>query len=325
MQDLIDNTIQVPKVGFVIPAYNAEKYIQQCIESILSQTYKNIVIAIINDGSTDNTWDIIKKFMINNPYIIRGINSDNHGVMLARFTGITHLNDCDYILFVDADDYLIDKSILNKCVENMKSSDMVCFNAEQNGKPCFRSTYIQHLGRKEALRNILNRKYFDGNMWGSCYKYWYVKKYFQVMMCNNDDYINKAAFINVCNRITVIPDIGYYYRINNESQTHTEIKESDYMFYKHASLFCQDIIQHYPEFKEETDYFESWVLLWLVTGMNKTNASQKLNIYKSTMQDFILHSKIYLTNKYFSKKDRLTYLCIRFHIFRILYNIYHKF
>ena len=67
MQDLIDNTIQVPKVGFVIPAYNAEKYIQQCIESILSQTYKNIVIAIINDGSTDNTWDIIKKFMINNP------------------------------------------------------------------------------------------------------------------------------------------------------------------------------------------------------------------------------------------------------------------
>lgn len=319
-----NNIIVPPKVGIMIPAYNAEQYIGECIESILNQTYKNIIIAIVNDGSTDNTWNIIQKYVINTPSVIRGINSVNQGVMQARFTGITHLNDCDYLMFVDADDYLINESIISKCIENMQDADMVCFNAERNGKPYFKQNGIQHISREEGLKNILNREYFDGNLWGACYKYWYVKKFFQVMECNNDDYINKAAFINVCDRITVIPDIGYYYRLNDESQTRQKIKESDYMYYTHVCQFCKDIRQQYPELKAETDYFESWVLLWLVTGMHKNKESQKLDIYKAAMEEFALRTRIYLTNKYFNVKDRLTYLCIRFHVFQILYKIYHK-
>lgn len=324
MQDLADNEIWKNKVGIVIPAYNAEKYIHQCIESILNQTYKNIVIAIVNDGSTDNTWDIIQRYAAYNPSVIRGINSINQGVMSARFTGIMSLNDCDYLLFADADDYFISESIVSKCVENMENADMVCFNAVQNGKPYFKQNGIQHINPKEGLKNILNREYFDGNMWGSCYKYWYVKKYFQVMTCNNDDYVNKAAFIKACNKIIVIPDIGYFYRVNNESQTHQKIRESDYMFYTHVCQFCHEIRQQYPEYKAETEYFESWVLLWLVTGMRKNKESMQLSIYKTAMHEFSKRTKIFLTNKYFCTKDKVTFLCVKLHIFRFLYRVYHK-
>lgn len=314
----------IPKVGIVIPAYNVENYIGECIESILSQTYKNIVIVIVNDGSSDHTWEIIQKYMTNYPFIVKGINSDNKGVMQSRLDGINQLEECGYILFVDADDYLMDNAIIEKCVDNMQESDMVCFNAEQDGKPLFKQNGILNMNRKEGIRNILNHIYFDGNVWGACYKYEYVKKFFRAMECNNDDYINKASFVNACDRITVIPDIGYYYRVNNESQTHRRIKESDYMYYNHVCEFCKKVQQQYPEFKTETEYFESWVLLWFVTGMHKNLESRQLSIYKPAMQEISKHTRIYLTNKYFSTKDRVTYLCIRLNIFNSLYRIYHK-
>lgn len=323
MQDLTNGTIWTFKVGIIIPAFNVENYIEDCLKSIIKQTYKNVAIAVVNDGSTDNTWDVIQKCMAHNPSVIRGIDSDNRGFMQARLTCINQLGDCDYILFVDSDDYLMDCTIIEKCVRHMQDSDMVCFNAEQNGKPYFKQNGVMHMNRKEGIRNILNRRYFDGNMWGGCYRYEYVKEFFEVMECNNDDYVNKSAFINACDQITVIPDIGYYYRVNSESQTHRKVKESDYMFYDHVCSFCKNVLQQYPEFKTEADYFESWVLLWLVTGMHKNKDSKILNIYKAAMQEFYRRSRIYMTNKYFSLKDRITYLCIRLNIFRVLYQIYH--
>ncbi len=64
--------------------------------------------------------------MTNYPFIVKGINSDNKGVMQSRLDGINQLEECGYILFVDADDYLMDNAIIEKCVDNMQESDMVC-------------------------------------------------------------------------------------------------------------------------------------------------------------------------------------------------------
>lgn len=314
----------LPKVGIVIPAFNVERYIGECIESILKQTYENIAIAIVDDGSTDNTWEIIQKYMTGKYSVIRSIKTDNRGVMKARFTCISQLEDCDYILFVDADDYLLDKSIIEKCVEHMKSADMVCFNVINNGKTCFKSNKILHLTKKEGIKNILNRKYLDGNITACCYSYWYVRKNFKVLMCNNDDYVNKAAFVNSCEKIVIIPDVGYYYRVNCESQTHRKIRNADYIYYSHVCEFCADIRKKYPEYGTEADYFESQVLLWLVIGLNKYRELKELKIYKTAMEELSKHNKIYMFNKYFCFKDRITYLCINLHIFGILYKIYHS-
>lgn len=316
--------ISLPMVGIVIPAFNVEKYIGECIESLLRQTYKNIAIAIVNDGSTDNTWNIIQKYAADNPSAIRGINSDNRGFMQARFICINRLDDCDYILFVDADDYLIDNAIIEKCVGYMKNADMVCFNMVRSGKPCFKQDGIRHMDRKDGIKNMLSREFFDGNLCGSCFKYGYVNKYFRVMECNNDDYMNKAAFINACEKITVIPDVGYYYRVNTESQTQRKIREADYLYYRHVCEFCKDLLLQYPEFKIETEYFESWVLLWLASGLQKSRELKYLEIYGIVMDEFSKRSKEYLLNKYFKAKERVTYLCIQLHIFRSLYRIYHR-
>lgn len=96
-------------ISIIIPAYNAEKTIEKCINSIASQSYKNIEIIVINDGSKDNTEEIIKK-MQNNDSRIKVIQQENSGAPVARNHGMTYAKG-KYILFFDSDDILKDKAL----------------------------------------------------------------------------------------------------------------------------------------------------------------------------------------------------------------------
>lgn len=93
-----------PIVSFIIPSYNFANYISVCVQSILNQTYDNIEVIIVNDGSTDNSKEVIDK-IVNEDNRVVAIHKKNEGVSIARNTGIKASNG-DYCVFVDADDYL---------------------------------------------------------------------------------------------------------------------------------------------------------------------------------------------------------------------------
>lgn len=97
-------------ISIIIPCYNAEKTIKRCLESVISQTYKNIEIVIINDGSTDKTDSIIKKYI--NDSRIKYYNRNNHGIGKTRNFGIKEATG-EYITFLDSDDYLPNDAIDN--------------------------------------------------------------------------------------------------------------------------------------------------------------------------------------------------------------------
>lgn len=91
-------------VSIIVPAYNVEKYIGKCVSSILEQTYKNIELIVVNDGSTDNTGNILENIK-NQDNRIHVIHKSNAGVSAARNDGID-ASKGDYIVFVDGDDYI---------------------------------------------------------------------------------------------------------------------------------------------------------------------------------------------------------------------------
>lgn len=113
-------------VSIVVPVYNADKYINRCIKSIINQTYKNIELILVNDGSSDNSLKICKEYEKNYKNI-HVIDSINQGVSHARNLGIKYCHG-DYLLFVDSDDYLDEKTI-EKSVSsiNYNNSDVVVF------------------------------------------------------------------------------------------------------------------------------------------------------------------------------------------------------
>lgn len=97
-------------VSIIVPIYNTAEYVEECIQSVLSQTYKNIELILVNDGSTDGSGDICKRFL----YLpnVQYVEQENQGTTAARRRGVEMAHG-DWILFVDSDDYLLDDAISN--------------------------------------------------------------------------------------------------------------------------------------------------------------------------------------------------------------------
>ena len=102
------------KISIVIPVYNAEKFLRQCLNSVAQQSYKDIEVICINDGSVDRTINIINDFVNNDSRFIC-INKKHSNAGDARNLGLLHCSG-EYVMFLDADDFL-EKDIIKKYVE----------------------------------------------------------------------------------------------------------------------------------------------------------------------------------------------------------------
>lgn len=94
-----------PLISIIVPTYNVEKYIRTCIESILAQTYRNVEVIIVNDGSTDQSLAVISDLICSH-HNVKVINQKNQGLSVARNTGIDVATG-KYIIFVDPDDKIM--------------------------------------------------------------------------------------------------------------------------------------------------------------------------------------------------------------------------
>ena len=127
-------------VSIIIPVYNGEKFIDECLKKILKQTYENIEIIVINDGSTDETKNILKKYSLNKK--IKIFNNENHGVSYGRNYGIEKATG-DYIMFLDVDDELLDDAIeqLVDYVNKNNDIDIIRFNGYEEHKDKTKSPF----------------------------------------------------------------------------------------------------------------------------------------------------------------------------------------
>ena len=104
----MENELLHPLVSIIVPIYNTAEYLEECIQSILSQTYENIELILVNDGSTDGSGEICKKYehLPNVSYF----EQCNSGVVVSRKRGVSEAHG-EWIMFVDSDDLLLDGAI----------------------------------------------------------------------------------------------------------------------------------------------------------------------------------------------------------------------
>ena len=112
--------------SFIIPVFNVENYIIQCVESIINQTYNNFEIILIDDGSTDNSGYLCDELKLRDERI-SVIHQPNQGSSAARNSGIAAAKN-EYIIFVDSDDYWLCNDALRIIAQNIRSCDMVVWN-----------------------------------------------------------------------------------------------------------------------------------------------------------------------------------------------------
>jgi len=166
-------------VSVIIPVYNTNKYLKRCINSILNQTYKNLQIILINDGSTDDSGKICNAFADNDSRI-EVIHQSNKGLSAARNIGLDHMNG-QWVTFLDSDDYVsmyYIEQTLNACI-NHSADITVCKHYSYSGEVIndkFTNTVnfeiidkdeaiIRHFGKKSHLLIMACCKLYRASLW----------------------------------------------------------------------------------------------------------------------------------------------------------------
>lgn len=205
-------------ISIIIPAYNAEKDIEKCINSVLHQTYKNLEIIIMNDGSTDHTKQIIEGLEKKDSRIIV-IHKENTGVSDTRNVGL-EIAKGDYIGFIDSDDEvkpeMYETLLLNMVKHNADISHCGFELVGENLSRVFNGTgkiYIQ--SQKETLVSLLKADLFEPSIWNKLYRREVIKniKFDTTIKFNEDLLFNVEAFKNA-NKI-VFEDLPLYKYIYN--------------------------------------------------------------------------------------------------------------
>ena len=106
-------------VSLIIPVYNVEQYLKQCLESVKNQIYPNIEVILVNDGSTDNSLSICRYYAQENGWIL--VNQENSGLSAARNAGINQSTG-EYIAFLDSDDW-IEPDFIQNMIESVEKYD----------------------------------------------------------------------------------------------------------------------------------------------------------------------------------------------------------
>ena len=225
------------KISVVVPVYNTEIFLTKCLESLINQTYKNLEMICINDGSTDNSSKILDEYQKKDNRI-KVITQKNQGISAARNKGIKEAKG-EYISFVDSDDW-VDLDFYDKLITALKeqNADIAAANIIRT-----RKTYSKPRVKyeKQMIAETFEEKIKLCNIPKCCYVW---NKIYKTSMVKNFPFKTGAYFEDVLwtplilknsNKMVCIPDVNYYYRANASSivkKKQTPKKQQDAYFAK---------------------------------------------------------------------------------------------
>lgn len=175
----MDHKYMKVDISFVIPAYNCEKYLKECVESIINQNVDSYEILIINDGSTDNTLNVAKELMEKYSNVVKIHCQKNKGAAAARNVGLDAALG-KYIVFIDSDD-MLHGSTLNDCISKIvtENVDILLANISTytNGKIKKNETCLEEVCiRSEVLKYISSLPKFPGSSCSKIFKKDFLRK-----------------------------------------------------------------------------------------------------------------------------------------------------
>ena len=246
-----------PKFSIIVPVYNTEKYLKRCLDSIKSQSFKDYEVIIVNDGSTDNSSDIISKY----PYKI--INQENQGLSMARNNGVKEALG-EYLIFLDSDDY-IEKDLLKEiAASSLNQPDLIRFQTKEvydTGEiKDYKETPFTNKSGEEAFK-LISKYHFVENAWAYAIKkdYYLKEKYSFKKGAYHEDFGLLPLIIIKAKVVNSIAYLGYnYYQrtgsiMNSNDYNKTKKKVKD--FYDHYLYLKEEI----SKTKLDKTYFMSFI------------------------------------------------------------------
>lgn len=258
-------------VSFIVPVYNAEKYLKICVDSILKQTYQNIEIILVNDGSTDNSQKIIDEYKEAFPYKIVSVIKENSGVADARNVGL-NIATGDFIVFSDNDDYMEPDYLETLVNANDNDYDIVIGGYQR----------VTYDGKVLFLRKYLDKKiapYLQIAIWGKLYNTSFLKanniKLPKDLIIGDDLFFSTLAYSKT-DKIKVVESTKYHWLFNDKSLSNTDSKNLNR---------AEDLIQTLEKIKSEVtpndkeilEYFYLRTTIYYLLFSCKKVSTNKIN------------------------------------------------
>lgn len=322
-------------ITIIIPVFNVENYIRECLESLFSQTYTNFELIIVNDGSTDNSLKIIKEYIDEYPEKIVLLNQENQGVSEARNLANNYIRG-DYLIYIDPDDYLhpdyLKKLVLE--IEKNKADVAVCgyevFYDDIKGKN-YKKKYnvsVELLNGMTVAEMMMNL-HLEGYLWNKMFrvsslkakgiffeKGRYIQDWYPVF--ETLAYMSKIVFIN---------ESLYFYRQRSTSTVYKKSKKNvdDYYY------ACQQIIKKAEKLNIDAkivDKFKVSNFLSIVSGIYYINDIDIDDLYLFSFEcgyTKLIDNVSFLKNRKISLKQKIKLLLWKVRVFyKIRILIKHK-
>lgn len=225
-------------ITVIIPVYNTELYLEECVQSVLQQTYDNLEIILINDGSKDKSGEICDNFQKADNRIIV-IHQKNQGVSSARNKGLD-ISKGKYVVFVDSDDF-VESDYIQKLYEQILNYDIaVCgigrFIQDEKKENLIRE---QELSQSELISQTLGNNYVGGFPVNKIFRKEIIDLHnirFNETIHIGEDMLWILSYLNYCQKGFYISKTLYYYRLNENSVLQSSIRQQK--FNKKIWRFC---------------------------------------------------------------------------------------
>lgn len=216
-----------PLISIIVPVYNVEEYLPKCLDSIVNQTYKNLEIILVDDGSTDNSSKICDKYGEKDKRI-KVIHKENAGVVEARISGVNN-SSANYIMFIDSDDF-IDTKMIKTMWDSMTYTnvDLVCcqYFDYYDENTIIESPVRPEIGlyNKEKIENLLKYNFlYDSRTGIAGYNLFLCTKIIKkdkVLQClekgkglfYGEDQVSILCLLYNIDNMLILSDYLYYYR-----------------------------------------------------------------------------------------------------------------
>ena len=220
-------------ISIIVPVYNVEEYLEECLESIRQQTFTDIEVILVNDGSTDSSKEICERFcQADNRFKL--INQENQGQSVARNRGVKE-SVGQFIMFVDSDD-VINTNVLEVLLPYMKTDvDIIECRMTRKKEEFFlnkTSTIVFEGNSKEAILNCIAFKEVKYCAFKKLYRREIVQKIPFLEGYIYEDVFTGINYLKHIRKIVVIDYIGYYYRVRANSTMTKSFNEKDLDIFK---------------------------------------------------------------------------------------------
>lgn len=289
-----------PLVSIIVPVYNVYTYIEKCLISLINQTYENIEIILVNDGSTDKSGEICEQY-VENDKRVKLIHQANQGLSAARNTGITNSKG-EYLMFVDSDDWVSER-IVEVLISNIQSKglklSMVDYhkvNAEDltdNFEVSFDSILIE---KEVAIKRMLS-----GEWWSACMKLYHISIFNNIRFPvgrNNEDYAILIHVFEQCEYVSFNKSKLYYYLTRPNSITTSQLNDRSFDEIGNCLHVFEHVKNLHPQFLMEAEYNLGASLIKLISAIYLDNTNKyvcKLTEFKTLLHihyDSLMQSSI---------------------------------